>query len=261
MTGRSVRMFVASCLLVLLMAAFVSVESFAVRLGNVRITFAGAQYYAYWDLTLLTYRVSRPRKAPDSEWVLGTGECVTTDDVAPFGTPFAWTEHPFVGLWYDVHPGNEYVYISLYGRWDIAPIPVAVVQDEGGSGPEVYVGAIEGPTCQGSWISIQVTDGSHIVFPDLLGAGTYEAEDRTMLRVSSTSRGWALGHAVNLSIPEEASYETVSRIFRISYDPYDAISGTSEIGVSYALSIDESDFSGLPQGTYTIIVTYTATTN
>lgn len=261
MAQRSARNRASCCLLALLLVVLVGIELHGIDLGGVRIRLQSVQYYSYWDFTVLTYRVKQLVNPPASYWVLGAGDCITNSHISPYSTWFEWTDSPFRGFRFALDSANRYVYVVLYGRWDVAPTPVAVIRTGPGYDPEVYIDSIDGPACAGSSISLQVINGSQVSFPDPIGADTYEADEQTTLRVSSTSQGWTLGHVVSLSIPEGASQETVSSIFHVQYDPFLAAAGTTELGVSYSLVIDEEDFAGLPQGIYTITITFTATTD
>jgi len=51
----------------------------------------------------------------------------------------------------------------------------------------------------------------------------------------------------------------VARIFQVAFSGYAAQAGTTDVSVSYTLSIAAQDFAGLPQGDYLITVTFTVT--
>jgi len=263
-SGRRAPRWSVLSLLVVILLSFVSLSE---ELGGVRITLQSTQYYGWWDFTVLTYRVkqtSNPGGTTVMHWVLGMGDCVGMDDVSWFGTAFVWTEEPFRGLRYDVVSRNQSVYVILNGRWEVAATPVAVVRiDDGWAGNDevVYVGSVDGPACGGASIALDVTSGSHVAFPTIEGEGTYTSEEATALRVTASSSGWALGHASEFSIPPGASQETVARVFRVGYDPYESAAGTTDVEVGYALEIADDDFIGLPEGVYTITVTFTVTTD
>jgi len=256
---------VACGVLTLVVVLFAGAAVTAEEVGGLLIVLQATRYVKPWDVTVLTYRVRNtwhPHDPTDASWVLATGECMTGESVHPSGTPFEWTDAPFHGMHFDVTAANEHVYVWLYGRWETAATELAVVRiDEETGDEQVYVGSIDGPACEGTTISLEVTEGAHVSFPAPAGPGTFAAEEDTALRISSTTSGWALGHTLEFSIPEEASRDTVERVFQVHYDALDPGAGTTELGVSYALELSEEDFAGLPQGMYTIAVTFTASTD
>jgi len=106
-----------------------------------------------------------------------------------------------------------------------------------------------------------VVEGSSLVFPEISGSGTYPVVGGTTLRVSSSSSDWAVSHSVAFEIPPGASEEVVTRILEVVYDAHSPKSGATDIGVSYALAVEEADFAGLPEGEYVIHITFTAAEN
>jgi hypothetical protein len=149
----------------------------------------------------------------------------------------------------------------LFGQWDVGSIDAAVVF--GGTwwgDPSVtYQGTIDGPLCGGSSISIDVTSGATVGFPQLLQAGTYPGETSTQLLVSSTSSNWAIDYVPTFSIPENAQQSVVERILQVTVAPHGSGAGTTPLVVSYELNVTDQDFAGLPEGTYVIGITYTVT--
>ena len=236
-----------------------AVELGAVRLGDAQVTLQSSRYYRMWDMTCFVYRIRlpwNPHGPLDNHWVLGTGGCVTEDIVDLLSSDFEWSEDPFHGMRFEL-TNQQHFYIWLHGEWDVAPTQVAVIRSSG----DVEVGTIDGPACEDASISIEVLNGSVIAFPAVTDAGILEADEETELRVSSTSQGWALGHGLELTIPANASYETVERVFQLTFRPYETVAGTVDIGVAYALALREEDFFGLPEGLYAITVTFTVSTD
>jgi hypothetical protein len=240
----------------LLVSAF-SVALAAEELGSIRVTHESTKYYKRWDLTRIVYRVSAEFPFGYGYWVLEMGDCVSDEMVNEWASSsFDWVEEPFRGMQFAVTKRNEHFYVWLLGRWDVASTGVAFV-----FGGETYTGTIDGPACEGGSISIEIVNGSYVTFPSPSGDGTYPANDETTLRVTSTSNGWALSEGLDLAVPDGASIETVARIFQVGYGPFESAAGATEIDVSYALVIGEEDLSDLPEGVYTITVTFAVSTD
>jgi uncharacterized repeat protein (TIGR01451 family) len=108
-------------------------------------------------------------------------------------------------------------------------------------------------------LSLQILSGASVGFPAIVGPGQYLAQGGTTLRVTSDRAGWTLGHALSFSLPQWADMATVERVFQVTYGTYTPSSGTTNVQVSYSLSVAAADFAGLPQGEYLITVTYTVT--
>lgn len=248
-----VRRGLATLLLVSVLSAALAAE----ELGSVQVTHESTKYYKQWNLTRIVYRVRAELPFGDGYWVLETGDCVSADMVNEWASSgFDWVEEPFHGMQFEVTKRNEHFYVWLLGRWDVGSTGVAFV-----SGGETYTGTIGGPACEGGSISIEIVNGSYVTFPSPDGDGIYPANDETTLRVSSTSGGWALSEGLDLAVPDGASVETVARIFEIIYERFESAAGTTEIDVSYALVIGEEDLSDLPEGVYTITVTFAVSTD
>ena len=110
-----------------------------------------------------------------------------------------------------------------------------------------------------SSLSLQVVSGSTVAFPPILGPGEYHAEGGTVLRVTSDRLGWALSQGLSFSLPPGAEVATVERAFEVSYSPYEAGAGSTDVVAGYTLVVTTGDLGGLPQGDYLITVTYTVT--
>ena len=121
-----------------------------------------------------------------------------------------------------------------------------------GTSPAVSVSLV--PT-----LSLQVVAGQAASLPAITGPGQYTSLGGTTLRVTSDRAGWTLSESLSYSIPTGADVGTVARIFQVAFSGYAAQAGTTDVSVSYTLSIAAQDFAGLPQGDYLITVTFTVT--
>lgn len=246
--------------LILFLVCLVGPSVYAVQLGDATITLQSHRYYKQWDLTRFVYRVKSPSQTriPDF-WILGTADCVSGDQVDVWSsTPFTWAEQPLAGIQFPSYWKNERFYLWLNGQWDAGAIDIAAVFDADGEGA-VYRGSIDGPACEGSSIALEVASGGQVGFEPLLHAGTFASSETTRLSVSSSSSGWSLDYALAFAIPEEAQQSTVERILDVFVTPHSTSAGTTDIEVSYTLDVENADFSGLPEGTYVIGITYTVT--
>jgi len=240
-----------------------SLVAHSATLGNARIALQSHNYYRKWDLTRLVYRIKDSFAPWDSWWVLVVGDCVTDNVLEAFATSeFTWVDEPFRGLRFERSKKNEKFYVWLVGQWDVAETDVVlVVPDRDGATTETYFGTVDGPACEDGSIAVETIGGGSVQFPALDGAGTYEAESQTILRVTSSSAGWGLSHSIGLSVPSSASESVVAGALIVSYDAYDTSAGVTDVGVSYTMEISEDDFTGLPEGAYVIEITYTASTD
>jgi len=231
----------------------------AVNLDGVVITLESSRYYSFWDLTRLVYRVRGSSQPGNSSWALEAGQCVTDDVILSWASAsFEWISHPFRGLRFERASSNQYFYLWLVGQWDVSSIGVASLSGDSG---EPVLGEIDGPACAGASISLETVSGSSIAFPAFEGIGAYPADGDTLLRISSTSSGWSLTHATEFVLPDRASESIVERILNLTYDPFVAVAGATEVRVKYTMLVGEQDLAGLPEGTYVIRITYTASTD
>lgn len=269
MTGRAgLHWATRTAISLLTMLLLLSTVAEAVWLGDVQITLHSHQYYHQWGSTRLVYRVKSSQWPSDGDsWILGVEACVDDSILWYATTPFAWVEEPIRGMRFERSKKAEMVYLWLLGPWEIGTVPVAVSAGEswfrGGAHGEpqheaTILGEIDGPACAGASISLETVAGETVSFPNLIDAGTYEAFEETVLRVVSTSAGWGLSHSIDVVAPEGASEGTVGSAFRVSYDPFETTSGTTDIVAGYSLVVSEEDFAGLPEGAYVIQITYTA---
>jgi len=235
-----------------------SLSALAEQLGDVTVTLQSHRYYRYWDMTRLVYRVKSKSNPKDTRFLLGAGACLSSEAIEEYAsTRFDWVDEPFRGLRFDLTKKNQKIYLWLLGQWELSETQIAILADEEAS----HTGEIDGPACAGASISIETLSGQSVSFPDLAGAGTYWATDITELRVSSSSAGWALTYAIELSVPEGASEAVVAQALQVAYDPFETIAGTIDLRARYALSVAEEDFAGLPEGAYVIHVTHVVSTD
>jgi len=114
-----------------------------------------------------------------------------------------------------------------------------------------------------SWISLAVVENPNIDFPLVLGPGSYDALTDSRLRVLSTT-SWSLTESIlwaSSTIPAGANQTTIDNVFQRTPDLTSGLWGVSYINVAYSLIIAEDDLANMPEGTYQIIVQYTATTD
>jgi hypothetical protein len=249
------------CLVSVILAFVISLPVLSATIGGTTITLQSHKYYKHWDLTRFVYRIAAPLHEIPSYWILGAGECIGDDLIdQAASTEYVRTSLPLAGLKYDINSKNQKCYLWLRGQWDIASTDVAVVFERHGGEEDVVLNAVlEGPACDGSSLSVVVSSGLEVEFPQILSAGTFGASSPTQLEVSSTSSRWHLDYGLTFEIPEQAERSVVGRIFRVTIQPFTPVAGTTAVDVSYALSITDEDFSGLPQGAYVIGITYTLT--
>jgi len=237
-----------------------SLSVLAEQLGDVTVTLQSHRYYRYWDMTRLVYRVKSKSKPKDASFLLGTGACLSSEAIEEYAsTRFDWVDEPFRGLRFDLTKKNQKIYLWLLGQWELSETQIAILEDE--DEDVSHTGEIDGPACAGASISIETLSGQSVSFPDLAGAGTYWATDTTELRVSSSSAGWALTYAIELSVPEGASETVVAQALQVAYDPFETIAGVIDLRARYALNVAEEDFAGLPEGAYVIHVTHVVSTD
>jgi len=233
-----------------------------IDLGDVQVTLQSHRYYPTEDLTHFVYRVVSPSKPSAQFFVLGNGTCVTQDIVdAAASSPFEWVDEPFRGLRFESTKKNEKFDLWLVGQWNIGIVDVALLLGDPDADPETLVGEMEGSHCGPVGISIAVVSGGNPSFPAIDGPGTFAGVETTLLRVTSSTLGWTVSHALEFDIPASAWQETVARVLEVLYDAYEPSDGTTDIGVSYALVVNEEDFIGLPEGEYVISITFTAAEN
>lgn len=237
-----------------------AIEALAVQLGDVTVTLQSHRYVKKSDATRFVYRVRSSTTPVDQAWVLELGDCVLPESVSDATSPFAWTEEPFRGLRFVRTAKNQKFEIWLAGNWSTGSVGVALIDGSAGNA-QITMAEIEGPFCAGASIALDIIDGAAITFLEVTGAGLFPADSDTLLRVTSSSSGWALTHTLDLTIPTGASADTVTNIFVLTIAPHETTDGTTDIYVAYELQLNEDDFGNLPQGTYVIGITFIASTN
>ena len=230
----------------------------AVQLDRTTITLQSAQYDSQRNDTRFVYRVTTPSGQKPDYWVLGVGDCVSDAVILQSTTsPYSWVSSPFRGVRFSINSREQQFSLFLAGNWSTEAARVAL----GWNPTPVLTGSIDGPACAAPSISLAVLQGDSIAFPPVDGAGTYPATTHTVLRVTSSTTGWALGYTLAFSIPAQATLSVVEKVFQVALGSYLAASGTTDLSVSYALVVELGDFAGLPQGTYVITIAYTVSTN
>jgi hypothetical protein len=100
-------------------------------------------------------------------------------------------------------------------------------------------------------------------FGSIPGPGSY-SESSSHLALTSDD-DWSVSHNIlwsdpGTSFPSGADPATVQKVFSLDYNPKTGSPGQSiNISVIYYLDIEGSDMPGLPPGSYSIVVLYTAT--
>ena len=113
-----------------------------------------------------------------------------------------------------------------------------------------------------SWISLVVTENGNLDFSTISGPGTYAADVDARMRVLSTA-SWVLTEEIlwgSSTIPAGSNQTTIDNVLVRAPDITSGLWGISFINVAYSLVISEDDLAYMPEGTYQIVVQYTATT-
>jgi hypothetical protein len=114
-----------------------------------------------------------------------------------------------------------------------------------------------------SWISLSVVGNGNVNFASITGPGAYNGSNGTQLRVLSTAN-WSMSSAIlwtSSTMPAGASQATVEKALERTLDKTSGAWGSQSVNVSYKLSLTADDVATLPQGDYSVVVQYTATTN
>jgi hypothetical protein len=114
-----------------------------------------------------------------------------------------------------------------------------------------------------SWISLSIVGNGDVSFASITGPGTYNGSNSTQLKVLSTAN-WAITGAIlwtSSTLPAGASQATIEKGLQRTFDKTSGAWGSQNVNVSYKLSLTADDVATLPQGDYSVVVQYTATTN
>ena len=114
-----------------------------------------------------------------------------------------------------------------------------------------------------SWISLSIVGSGDVSFASITGPGTYNGSNGTQLRVLSTAN-WSLSSSIlwtSSTMPAGASQATIEKDLQRTFDKTSGAWGSQTVNVSYKLSLTADDVATLPQGDYSVVVQYTATTN
>jgi hypothetical protein len=114
-----------------------------------------------------------------------------------------------------------------------------------------------------SWISLSIVTGGDVGFASITGPGTYNGSNGTQLRVLSTA-SWSLSNTIlwaSSDMPDGASQTTIDASLQRTFDKTSGAWGSQTVNVSYKLVITSDGLATLPQGDYSVVVQYTATTN
>jgi hypothetical protein len=116
-----------------------------------------------------------------------------------------------------------------------------------------------------SWISLSIVGNGDVSFASITGPGTYNGSNGTQLRVLSTAN-WSLSNTIlwaspSSKMPVGASQATVDASLQRTFDKTSGAWGSQTVNVSYKLVLTSDDLATLPQGDYSLVVQYTATTN
>jgi hypothetical protein len=114
-----------------------------------------------------------------------------------------------------------------------------------------------------SWISLSVVGNGNVNFASITGPGTYNGSNSTQLKVLSTAN-WAITSSIlwtNSTMPAGASQATVEKDLQRTLDKTSGTYGVQTVNASYKLALTADDMGTLPQGDYSVVVQYTATTN
>lgn len=253
--GCILRLCLAGCL-----AMLVGLSAAGVEIDGVQITLHSRKYYAKWDMTRLVYRVKASSVDEGDYWILEAEDCLLADHVdEEASSAFEWIDGILRGWRFERTSKNQKFYIWLNGTWELGLVEASVGNGEE-TGPSA-MGEVEGPSCGGTGLSIEVVSGGAIRLPDLPGAGRHEAEETTRLLIGAITAGWALSYDLEFELPPGASDEIVRKIFDMTILPYAAGAATTEVDVAYAVDLGEDDLIGLPEGEYAITIRFTVTTD
>ncbi len=114
-----------------------------------------------------------------------------------------------------------------------------------------------------SWISLSAIGNSNVSFSDIAGPGSYAASNGTQLQVLSTT-SWTISGEILWSkstMPNGASQQTIDNALERSYDKTSGSWGIHTVNVSYQFNVEVDDMANMPEGDYSLVIQYTATTD
>ena len=114
-----------------------------------------------------------------------------------------------------------------------------------------------------SWISLSAIGNGNVSFTDIAGPGSYAASNGTQLQVLSTTN-WEISGEILWSesnMPEGASQQTIDNALERSYDKTSGSWGIHNVNVSYKFNVEVDDMADMPEGDYSLVIQYTATTD
>jgi hypothetical protein len=114
-----------------------------------------------------------------------------------------------------------------------------------------------------SWISLSIVGNGNVNFASITGPGTYNGSNGTQLRVLSTAN-WSISSSIvwtTSTMPAGASQATIEKALERTFDKTSGVWGAQSVSVTYKLSLTADDVATLPQGDYSVVVQYTATTD
>jgi len=114
-----------------------------------------------------------------------------------------------------------------------------------------------------SWISLSAVGNGNVSFSDIAGPGSYAGSNETQLQVLSTT-SWDISEEIlwtESRMPEGASQQTIDNALERSYDKTSGNWGIHRVNVSYQFNIEVDDMASMPEGDYSLVIQYTATTD
>jgi len=114
-----------------------------------------------------------------------------------------------------------------------------------------------------SWISLSAVGNGNVSFSDIAGPGSYAASNGTALQVLSTT-SWTISGEIlwfESNMPEGASQSTIDSSLERSYDQTSGSWGIHTVNVSYKFNVEVDDMANMPEGDYSLVIQYTATTD
>ena len=114
-----------------------------------------------------------------------------------------------------------------------------------------------------SWISLSAVGNGNVSFSDIAGPGSYAGSNETQLQVLSTT-SWDISEEIlwtESRMPEGASQQTIDNALERSYDKTSGSWGIHSVNVSYQFNIEVDDMASMPEGDYSLVIQYTATTD